>query len=338
MLLRLSLILAMIGSPASAEETLVSGAELHESSMTVAAKKRRKKRRRRKRKRARKKRVVAKPVSPSTKPSSSTPIKVAVPPKKERPKKAKAPGIAIKDLISVHGVPAGIATLLNDLILTQLKRSERFSSVISGSDMADMIDLEAQKQALGCDEESCLAELGGALGVPYMLAANLGKIGREYLITLKVISIDEAKVVVRIVDRAGSEDVLVDVVTKVLDKAIIELLGKSERAPPTVAEPVAPNADPPPVLSSAVTARGERKAGRPMLKWSGIALGLSGTGWAAYHVVQWSDEQTAFDAHPSPYTSDLLDDLEKRTDQANQGLIQGLSAAGVGVLLAWLGW
>jgi hypothetical protein len=53
------------------------------------------------------------------------------------------------------------------------------------------------KSILGCEEEGCIAQLGGALGVPRMIAPTLGELGDDYLITLKITDVDEAKVLVR---------------------------------------------------------------------------------------------------------------------------------------------
>ena len=43
-----------------------------------------------------------------------------------------------------------------------------------------MLSMEQQKQALGCDDDSCLAQLGGALGVPYLFSADVGALGGDW--------------------------------------------------------------------------------------------------------------------------------------------------------------
>ena len=44
--------------------------------------------------------------------------------------------------------------------------------------------------ALGCEQTSCLAELGGALGVRYLIVPSVGKIGASYLINLKLVDVE----------------------------------------------------------------------------------------------------------------------------------------------------
>ena len=61
-----------------------------------------------------------------------------------------------------------------------------------------MISAEQQKQALGCDDDSCLAQLGGALGVPYLLTGSLGMLGGRFMLNVKLLAVDEAKVAGRI--------------------------------------------------------------------------------------------------------------------------------------------
>ena len=204
-----------------------------QSSSWVAARKRRKKRRRkrprrkRKRKRAVKKKVVVQPAKPKPAPEPvvEQPVK-PTPPKKvvEPAPVAEKPGIAVMSVKSVHGVSSGMGDLVNEMILVRLKNGDRFSSVVGGSDMAAMIDLEAQKQALGCAEESCLAELGGALGVPYMFNASIGKMGTLMVLTVKIIAVEEAKVEVRQILRAKDEGALADGIDGLVDKAVVDLL------------------------------------------------------------------------------------------------------------------
>ena len=87
--------------------------------------------------------------------------------------------------------------LLNQVMMQRLTNSERFSNILGMGDIREMIDLESQKQALGCEQESCLAELGGALGVPLLIVPSLGKLGGVYLLALKINDVENAKVSVR---------------------------------------------------------------------------------------------------------------------------------------------
>ena len=95
------------------------------------------------------------------------------------------PGVAAMDIAAKEGVRPSVASLLSDAILSRLKESGYFGSVLGSSDIEAMLDLEQQKAALACGENNCLAELGGALGVPYLLTAALGGVGGKIMLNIK---------------------------------------------------------------------------------------------------------------------------------------------------------
>jgi hypothetical protein len=84
--------------------------------------------------------------------------------------------------------------------------------VVTASDIAAVLGNERQKQLLGCadDSQSCMVELGAALGCDGLLIANLARLGDVYRGSLKVVSaIDGATLAEAPVD-AGSESRLLD--------------------------------------------------------------------------------------------------------------------------------
>ena len=316
-----------------------------QSSSWVAARKRRKKRRRkrprrkRKRKRVVKKKVVVQPAKPKPAPEPvvEQPVK-PTPPKKvvEPAPVAEKPGIAVMSVKSVHGVSSGMGDLVNEMILVRLKNGERFSSVVGGSDMAAMIDLEAQKQALGCAEESCLAELGGALGVPYMLNASIGKMGTLMVLTVKIIAVEEAKVEVRQILRAKDEGALADGIDGLVDKAVVDLLGQPQGS----AAKGQTESSVPPVVSTA-SESGAQASGVNWLKWSGATVGLLGVTYTAARQVVWMDAQSEFDRKVSEgiaLDSTEVEVLSRQAEQSNVEVGAGLAVSGLGFALMWWGW
>ena len=117
--------------------------------------------------------------------------------------------IAILELKSERGLDQGLVKLLNELLLTEFGRSGEYE-VIGGSDLASLLQLEEKKQMMDCDDIGCLSELGGALGVDKLAAANIGKIGSYYLVNVKIINVREAKVERRVSYKVqGIEDKLI---------------------------------------------------------------------------------------------------------------------------------
>lgn len=101
--------------------------------------------------------------------------------------------IAVSDFEATDVDPA-VASLVADAVVAELRKHEHLS-VIGMQEIRDMLNLEAEKQALGCDEkESCLAEIAGALGVDLLVTGTLAHVGEGSLIGMRRIDQREAKV------------------------------------------------------------------------------------------------------------------------------------------------
>jgi hypothetical protein len=225
--------------PAGTPRAVAADAGINEvGSLLVARRKRRKERRRRRgKKTAKATQSNAKPVKVAPAPAPK-PAPVAAP-AVEKPE--EKPGLAVLDMKLASGIDPGVGSILNETLIAQLDESGRFSRIIAGSDMRDMISLEQQKLALGCEAESCLAELGGALGVPYMFVTDLGRFGGRFIVNMKLLAVEESRVLARankiVADEAG--------VLEALPTVMGILLAKAEKAgafPDTEegAQPVAP--------------------------------------------------------------------------------------------------
>jgi hypothetical protein len=233
-----------------------------------------------------------------------------------------------------------VAELLNEMILVRLKSLDRFSSVVGGSDMAAMIDMEAQKQALGCNEDSCLAELGGALGVPYMLNASIGKMGSLIVVTLKVIAVEEAKVEVRELLRAADEGALANGIDGLVDKAVLALLGAAQKTGSEAsADKPQPEAEAP--KTAALPEASASKGSSSFTAWGGVAMSMAGAGYALWRQQIWLAAQETFDdrvqAGALVDTQDI-NDLQARADLSNVEVGAGMAVSGLGLVMIWWGW
>ncbi len=104
--------------------------------------------------------------------------------------------IAILDL-GDRGGGGQVVSLLPGVIAKQLSSYGLFE-VLSRDEIRKMLSHEQDKMLAGCDDASCLAEIGGALGVEALVAGDVGKVGEKYLINLQRIDIRNAKVVKRV--------------------------------------------------------------------------------------------------------------------------------------------
>ncbi len=229
------------------------------------------------------------------------------------------PGIAALDLVAVKGVDPAVARLLNEAMLSRLKASGRFRSVLGSSDLKALLTMEQQKAALGCEDDSCLAELGGALGVPLLFSADVGAVGGKFLLNLKILHVEEARVVDRRTTIYANEGELLEGLHAAVDAVVTGAFSdadlKAEQAAPVAAQA------PPQAPASR----------RAWLGGSTLALGaLVATGAWLY----FDSEQQQFNT-----VEDRRSDDFERLDQAQLVANSALGVgAGVMVLGGWLLW
>jgi TolB-like protein len=246
--------------------------------------------------------------------------------------------VAVMDVKNVQGVPEGTAIILTDIVVSEVARAR--VDVVSKGDIAAMIGFEKEKQILGCSDDSkCLAEIGGALGVDYMLTGQVGLIGTRYRISLLLVDSKRAKVAgrsARFCDR--NEDAL----AQAAQETVAELLAaipRPEGAP--AAAGAAARSAAPPVAVAPASQTVVKKAG-PDRTGAWIALGASGACLLGGVILGLSaksqyDDLSAKVGDPN-YPSIWLAESKKieRTAKAADGLyLLGVVGAGIGTWL-WL--
>lgn len=95
--------------------------------------------------------------------------------------------IAVNDF-TVTDVDPHVARIVAESLVFELRKLER-TNVISFDEVREMLNLEAEKQAMGCtNEESCLAQIADALGVDYLVTGTLAKVGENHVFALRLIN------------------------------------------------------------------------------------------------------------------------------------------------------
>lgn len=113
------------------------------------------------------------------------------------PSGTSATKLAVLNL-EAYGLEAGVAETLTQLLSLELKRIDGVS-VISRDEVKAMFQFEFEKQVLTCESDmSCLVEIGGAMGVDYLVAGGVGTLDDTYVITLKLLNVGEGKVAHRV--------------------------------------------------------------------------------------------------------------------------------------------
>jgi hypothetical protein len=115
----------------------------------------------------------------------------------------KKPKVAVLN-VEARGLEADKVPLLTEVLSTELGKSGDLD-VIAGRDIEAILGFEAQKQLLGCDEASCVAELGGALGADELVVGQVGKIGETFVVNVKLIDVKEMKTTHRVSLTTGTD-------------------------------------------------------------------------------------------------------------------------------------
>ncbi len=87
---------------------------------------------------------------------------------------AAAPSLAMPGLNAVN-VSRNEAELYGELLAQRLRSGG--TTVLTARDLGVVLGVERQKQLLGCEESSCVAELAGALGTDGVIIGDVGKLG-----------------------------------------------------------------------------------------------------------------------------------------------------------------
>ncbi len=108
------------------------------------------------------------------------------------------------------GIEQEAADNLTQVLAAELKQIEG-ASVISRDDIASMLELEAERNRLDCEDATeCLAEVGGALGVDKLVVGHAGKLGETFVVSLRLIDTTSVAVDSRVTESfKGLEDQLI---------------------------------------------------------------------------------------------------------------------------------
>ncbi|MFH1808972.1 MAG: hypothetical protein ABIJ09_09525 [Pseudomonadota bacterium] len=189
--------------------------------------------------------------------------------------------LVLKTRVTGKAAESVDATTLSNLAATIFNDSGRYQ-VSSYEDVVAMLDAEQQKQLAGCDDVSCMADIGSALGTQFLLYTQVGEAGGVTVVSASVIEAAKAAAVDRQSVSIDNSRQIVDAVGVVCKR----LLGEQAElpAPPPSAASFDPWFVAWPALGTGVVA--------------GI-VGLGGTGAALYFsgAAQDAQDSTAFEAY-----------------------------------------
>lgn len=121
------------------------------------------------------------------------------------PARAQVPTgkILVLDLLGGSMEPT-LRQTLTGVLTSEVRNLAPAAEVVSSEDVRTLLGVEAQKQLLGCDEDSCLTEIAGSLGADRIVAGSVGQVGDAYALTLRLLDPGRAGLV-RSVTRETTE-------------------------------------------------------------------------------------------------------------------------------------
>lgn len=192
--------------------------------------------------------------------------------------------VAVMEFASKGGVTQVQMDALGDMLATEI-RSLGHYKVIGKSDIKTILKVEDDKQLLGCDDVNCIAEIGGALGVRWVVAGNISRFGEVYLLNIKLLDVEKIAVAGSLFRKIeGGEAALIDALSEV-SKALFKeaedkLLGVQKKPQTDKPDPgLATKPDPEPETGTGVEATAEAP-GSPYSTWGHVAV-WSGVGLLA---------------------------------------------------------
>lgn len=144
------------------------------------------------------------------------------------PETKEKPLLLVMD-INNKGSDASIVTAVNNLLPEYVGQADQHQ-VVSGEDVRRMMELEANKQLVGCEAESCLAEIAGAMGARYVIFGDVSPLGSQTLISMTLFDAQDVKALKRV----SVTLVEVEQLPKELGLGVFDLMGVTASEEETV--------------------------------------------------------------------------------------------------------
>jgi hypothetical protein len=253
-----------------------------------------------------------------------------------------------------------VPRLFDEYVLAAVQNAGDYE-VIGQDDIAALVGFEKQKDMLGCDDASCIANIGGALGVDRVIAIKIARLEPDWVVTSKLINIKVTRVEARTSDMVvGNVKALLNAVPDIVSKLFATAQGRpppaatlspsqsgSSRAQPTATNRPAGGSAASSTGSAGLTAPRDGAASVPgpshgnVARVAGHILTWSGVGCAAFSLLMGMSLDsvtnatgTSYDYTTGTYTTESTKDASgARAGAVVGGLCLILTGVGSGVYL-----
>jgi hypothetical protein len=151
------------------------------------------------------------------------------------------PKLAVLDF-SANGASKELASAVGGIVANDLDRMQTFQ-IITAEAIRSMLAFEKQRQMLGCADAGCMADLGGALGVDWLVSGKVTKLAASggapetFSLDLTLTNVRKSQREGSVIETARTEAELVQKAGKAAQKLVAKILaGRSGRLVVSVAE------------------------------------------------------------------------------------------------------
>lgn len=95
------------------------------------------------------------------------------------------PRLLVLDFQATEGVEEALINITHDRFIATLKAVDRYDLATS-DDLRMMLQTEKERQLLSCADDSCLAEIAGAMGARYLSRGRLSLLDDDVVLTLQL--------------------------------------------------------------------------------------------------------------------------------------------------------
>jgi hypothetical protein len=193
--------------------------------------------------------------------------------------KPKHTKIAVLDVKAVGAFDPKTVAGLSTFIASEATRYP--VTVIAGGDLAALIGFDKQRQILGCADSGCLAELGGALGVDFLLATEVSEVGGTWLLSMSLLDVAKAQATKRVTKRSKKIAEMVDIAAIAVEEVFARFNAPAKAAveqqptpppKPLEAKPVEPQPKAAPAEAASPSTTVEKAAGTSSTRVVGFVL------------------------------------------------------------------
>ncbi len=117
-------------------------------------------------------------------------------------------------------LPRETVEILDELLIKSIADRGLFE-VIAAEELNAVLSFEKQKELAGCDDVTCMAEIGNALGAKQLLMGSIGKLGSKIKVTLKLVDM-ETFAIERAQSEAQNDE---DIYEQAINEALTRLFG-----------------------------------------------------------------------------------------------------------------